>query len=689
MADSVEEEYDPLPLPLPPAGKAPAASAKPAAPASPAPSNPGRPSFGSAGKLPSVPPPPPPAAKKPARGSTEKRPPVNLPTPLPPPAAKKPASVPSPPPAPAQEVLSLDDDPAPAAPPPAKPAPDPEPPLATAAPEPAASGDPFAFAAALVTNPKGGSKAKQKAIDNEDHRPKAKSKEKGRDDADADEPEEGEGRRYVRPGAQKSGKVLLFAGVLGLVALGAAIAAVVVFTNKKPAEQVKSTEKKDEPPAPSPADLQPPDPKGGGDAKGGKKESSKTDPPKKDSNNPPKTNQKGGPTDPASGVGVLELPKNIKTFQFRPAPAKPAKVVQSPNEPAVKVEVPFDKVRRFFPPQNRVQDAVVVWQSNPGILGKGERITVDTYSGMTGGRIGRFEYDGDGRDTKCDASADGALFAAVTADGKVSVWNLADKSKPLDGFDPYADKPDHKKAGLAAVFFARDPKNLVTVSTAGAVHLFEVATKKQLGEFVPPNGVPGRVVLDKNVASEENRSSIVVAVGGVIYQVTTAAPLSVAWKLEQGEVGRSFGIAAFGTPGRIAYAFETDASGRKDRAILFCLPDAEPVVYRWQDRAGEPTGIRWAGTDMAVVGTTRGAVWVEAEGKVFNPLAMGEVPGGKALHAATDRAHWYLVPNPADPAKSLMLELGLPLGELIEFRDAVDNRQPLHTVRLDEKGLSR
>src|SRR5437762_3720307 len=121
------------------------------------------------------------------------------------------------------------------------------------------------------------------------------------------------------------------------------------------------------------------------------------------------TRQQGGAPAPTPAAPIPELPKTLTTSQFRPPPAKPAKAVQSPTEPAVKVEVPFDKVRRFFPPQNRVQDAVVVWQSNPGLLGKGERITVDTYSGMTGSRIGRFEYDGDGRDIKCDASADGSL----------------------------------------------------------------------------------------------------------------------------------------------------------------------------------------------------------------------------------------------------------------------------------------
>ena len=165
--------------------------------------------------------------------------------------------------------------------------------------------------------------------------------------------------------------------------------------------------------------------------------------------------------------------------------------------------------------------------------GAKESGTRSGYSGTTGKRVERFEYDGDGLDPMCDVATDGKRFAAITADGKITVWSLAEKTKALEGFDPYADKPEHKKAGLAGLFFARNSNNLVTVSTAGAVHLFEIATRKQIGEFVPPKSSAGRVVVGKNVAADDGRASVVLLAGGVVYQISTLAPLSVPWRLER------------------------------------------------------------------------------------------------------------------------------------------------------------
>jgi hypothetical protein len=269
------------------------------------------------------------------------------------------------------------------------------------------------------------------------------------------------------------------------------------------------------------------------------------------------------------------------------------------------------------------------------------------------------------------------------------VWNLADRTKALEGFDPYADKPIHKKAGLAAIYIPSNSKNFLTVSTAGAMHLFEIDTKKQIGEYIPENGTPGRIVQGKNIAAEESRSSVAVAIGGFIHQVRTL-DLKLSWKLElRGEAGRSFGLSVAGTPGRIAYAFETDADNKKERAILFCQPNGEPTLFRWQDSAGEPVSVNWSGTECTVVGTTRGVVWFQydSEGKIFTPLAMAEVPNNKGFHETTERAHWYLIANPKDPAKSLMLELAIPIANLLNYLNLAAAKQPLDTLRLDSKGL--
>ena len=199
-------------------------------------------------------------------------------------------------------------------------------------------------------------------------------------------------------------------------------------------------------------------------------------------------------------TGSIKLDSSLKTFSLR-LPNNKLQLVQKPSttNPNIAVDVPFEKVKRFFPAGNRLQDdVVVVWQSNPAFMGSGERLSVNTYSGSTGFKAGSFEFDGDGKDLKCDASADGKTFI-IALDGKVTIWNLTDKTRPLEAFDPYAekDKEVHKKAGLAAVYFpanaaaASNPTNFITVSTAGAIHLFDIATKKSVAEYIPKGGAAG------------------------------------------------------------------------------------------------------------------------------------------------------------------------------------------------------
>jgi len=567
--------------------------------------------------------------------------------------------------------------------------------------------------------------------DNERDRKKEKAKDKDKDkdtdkkrarDDDGDEPEEGEGRRYVRPGEQKaSKKMMLIALLMGTLAIGAVVAAVVVSRNqakevekakkdeqaKKDAEQAQKDEqaRKDAeqakidaiPKDPPKKDKEPKDPP--------KKDKEPKDPPKKDKEPkdpvvvpPPKKDKE--PKDPVvppkkEDRTFLMLDPKLKPFQLRPATPKPELIQRpTPGQPLLQVDVPIDKVKRFYGTKNRVaQDPVVVWVANPGVNTKGEKIAVDTYSGTTGAKVNRFDYDGDGFGVKCDVSPDGKRFVAAGVDGKITVWNLADKTKTLDGVDPYADKPDHKKAGVGAVFFAGKGERLFVVSTAGAVHLFDIATNKTLDSVFVPVGslVAGRVMQGKSVAADDGRSSLVLAVNGAVYQVAGDTTLSVSQKIDlKGEVGRSLGIGVFGNPGRIVYAFETEE--KKEKALLVALKADKFDVIRWQDAAGEPSAIAWAGGDLAIVSTTRGALWIDYgdENKRLQPLALADVPGGKAVHAATESAHWYLVADPANPARSLGVEITTPFEGLLAFRAAAEAKMPsLHTVRLDDKGLSK
>jgi hypothetical protein len=636
-----DDEPVPMALPVPESE----ADLTPLPPAS----NPGRPAIDPAST-------PPPASRTPARPADGLKPrskPKAQPLATPPAPKTAVAKPVEPVPPPAAEVLSLDDEPPP----------EPEP-----LPGSEAAGDPFAFAAPPAPVPKGGSKPRQKGLDS--------AKESRGPAGDDEQPRRG----YVRPGERKSGRrPLLLAGLLGAAAVAAAVGGVVVFNNRQtPAEQAKEDEKPGETPAPAPP--------GAGDEKGkdgsAPKREKGTNP--KDKGAAPKAEPKRPA--PAAPAGKYLLPPGARALRIRDAGAR-TELTQEPSGTPIEVEVPSPAVRRFFAADDRVnRDVVVVWQVREGE--PGARFGVDTYSPTTGQRVGRFEYDGDGPGPKCDVSADGKLFAAVTAGGTVGVWNVADRSPVLEGFDPYADKPEHKKAGLAAVFLAAEGNHLVTVSSAGAVHLVDTATRKPLAEFVPPDGTAGRVVAGKNVAADADRRSVVLAVGGIIYQVEAAAGLHVAWKLDLGgAVDRPLGIAAAGVPGRIALAVELGPDDEKQRALLFCLPNERPVVYRLPVDAGEPAGVNWSGTSLAVVPTARGALWVQVDDKVFVPLAMADCPAARGLHAATESYHWYLVGDPKDKDRSRLLALSLPPARFLDFLRAAEKKEPLESPRLDEKGL--
>jgi hypothetical protein len=692
MAGAVEELAPPSPPANPFDFGRPAASAKPVA-TSPSPSNPGRPAFGSAAKHPAA---PPPAATDPSRAAKESGSKPKAPSIAPPPPPAKSAAKKPPPPPPAQEVLSLDDEPAPA-PPVGKPAPTQEPEAPVAGP--AASDNPFAFGTGPAQTPKHGSKAKQKALDDDDEPPRTKGR--GQQTDDEDEPEEQEGRRYHRPGGQKSNKMLLYAGVLGLAALGTAVAAVIVFVNKsKPPEPTKPSEKKEEPPAQPP--TQPPtdppkvdpkvDPKI--DPKVGPKIDPKVDPkvdPKIDPKVDPKPLSDPGP---APGLPRLQLAGKLRTFKVSPPADKPAD--SDRGRGAMVLEVPVAGVKQVFPPaQVGVSDTYVLVQLNPGSGGVGERLALDAI-GPAGRRFARIEYDGDGQEPKlCDLhrSKDGHRFVAAVG-GKLTLWDVEKQAKLFDDIDPYAEKPEHKKAGLAAVFCTPDPNRVVTVSTAGAALLYDFRAGKPVSEFVPANGAPGRVALGRSVAVDPGGEVFAVAVGGVLYQVKTDATLTLLRDHKLGgDVGRSLGLAVETTPGKMMYVFETVSAPkatRKDRAVMFLTgADAKPIYFRWPDAAvGEPTGALWMDESAAVV-TAQGVVWfyVLKLDRSVSAMAYVQPKGGKAGYSSFEHFFWSVVPHPTNPAQSVALAISMPPDDWAVYVDRFAEGQALPTLRLDDKGL--
>ncbi len=526
---------------------------------------------------------------------------------------------------------------------PAKPAPSPAAPEVlslddepVSSPAPAAAGDPFAFSAEHAPVKKPASKPKATGLT--DEKPKSA------------EPAE---RRYVRPGERQSNKTLLYAGILGVAALVTAVAAVIAFVNKgKPPEQVKVPEKKEEPPEPAKDVGRKPEPQ----------------------------------------VLAFKLAAGAKTFKLNPAAEK--SVVTDKARGGGAFEVPFASIKRLFPPaQIGISDTHLVVQTNPGVDGKGERLALDAI-GPTGTRVARIEYDGDGQEPKlCDLyrSKTGHRFVAA-AGGKLTLWDVDKKEKLFDAVDPFAEKPEYKSAGLAAVFCTSDPNRVVTVSTAGAAILFDFIASKAVAEFTPSNGTPGRVALGRSVACDGKGESFAVVVGGVIYQVKSDATLSVVRKYELGEVGRSLALAVEVRRARF-FTRSRRLRVRKNRkaqavVVLPAGAGARPTVFRWADAAGEPVGALWAEHTGGVI-TNRGVMWFYPFEKVIAPIAFVQPKNEKGSYFSFDQFFWAVLPHPTKADQSIAVPVTMPPDDFSAFINAFETNQPLPTLRIDDKGLSK
>jgi hypothetical protein len=467
----------------------------------------------------------------------------------------------------------------------------------------------------------------------------------------------------------------------------AAIAGVVYVKNqKKEQEQAQKEEKKDEkqneipveqlggaaaPGAPAGPTTPNPEPK------------EKIDPKGKDPNPNPPIPVPG----PTSGRPALTLGK-LKAYTVGTPSAKP-ELTDKPRAGGI-LDVPLASVKRVFPPADaKTGDTCVLVQTVAGVSGKGEKLALDSYT--PAGTRARLEYDGDGSQVPIAdvfSSSTGLFFLASNA-GKLSVWSVVDKKPIAEGISPYAEKPEHAKAGLAAAFFAADPNQVVTVSTAGAVLLYDLKMNKAVSEFIPPNGTPGTVALSRSVAKASDNKSVVVAVAGVLYQLQATPGLQLLRKHDlEGDVGRSLGIGASGSPGRLLYAFETT---KKQKAIL-CLPlgeKAERIIYSSPVMIGDPKGAFWAHDTSGGIITDQGVLWFEEDEGKIQPMAFVQPTAGAGKYAGNEQFFWYVVAHPKDATKSVLVALSVPFNDFTDYLKFFPANKPLRTLKIDGNGLSK
>ncbi|MFO0796707.1 MAG: hypothetical protein U0804_04465 [Gemmataceae bacterium] len=591
-------------------------------------------------------------------------------------SAVVPAPVLKPPPPPDDDIPSAtavdDDEPFPAS------VADDEPLPAAVADEPPA--DPFAFSAAPAKKDKTPRAEEPPTADAGDPfsfspaaAPKAARKPRDADDED-DAP-----APRKKPAAKGGGgliKVAVAAAVFALVAGGVVAGVLVYLANSKPGEVAKGDgkdTKKLDPPANEPAP--PPE---------------KEEPPAKAK----ETKGSKGTTTPAVGKGtkgskgsgaMLALPAG-KPLTFPPRPAAP-KDPAAPASNPVPLAVPFAEVRRFFPPGVRDAEIGVVWRSAAGFQGAGEKLTLTLFSADSGRETAKVEADGDGAaDPACDLSADAGTFAVGNrTTGRVTVWDVKKKAKKLDAFDPFAAKPEHKAAKLAAVYLTQPPDKLVTVTSAGVVTVWDVATKAEVGEFVPPRAAPGKVVAGRGTAVMTNRQGVVVAVGGAVYTVSAGGAGGAVAELG-GDVGRSLALSV-SPAGRVVYAFETDADGKKEKAVAHMSEGKTGPILRWPADAPEPTAAWWAGDRVAAVSAGPGTAVVIDADEGFRVQGVVRAAEDKMASALTESL-WGLIPMAGDAKRCAAVEMGLPLpggGDLIGPASA----RPIGSLVLDLRGLSQ
>lgn len=675
-----------------------------------------------------VAPPPPPApaapAAKPTFGAAKAAPPAAKPAvPPPPPAPVAKAAPPPPPPAPAPEPVAevIEDDaddspfafgggaPAPAKKkgakeePPAKKEKDAKPkaeepapaPKKKAAPKPAKSEDdddapavdpnnPFTLGA-LLDGPPSPPEPKKKKRGDDDDEPKAKKAKKG----DGDEPEEETGG-YRRP-EERGGKgmAVLITLVVGGLALALGGAAVVRYMKDKRADAELIAEakrkadeeaaKKKEDPYASTTPNGPVDPKKDPDPK----------PSDKKGPDPKPKEKELGP----SGKPMVGAPK-LKPVTVAPVGDK----LTSSDKPkdGLVIDSALGAVRRVFPRAKATDDLYVLVQTNPGAGGAGEQLALDVYTASNArDAAGRIDFPGDSVPQPIAdlVTAPGGTFFLSGQLGKLHVWHVGEKRKVADGVDWYADKAAHRNAGLAAAFLTPDGKQAVTVSTAGAVLLVDLASGKAVSEFVPEHGAVGRVSLGTSVAKADGGASLAVAVAGVVYQVKLATGLEVVRKLDLGgDVGRSLGVAATGAPGRILYAFETSDNGKKDKVVAVLPLDDKgkgPQFFGFPTGAAgsEGKGAVFAGGELAGAITDKGAVWFDDdEGKIVPLTATVPTAPGQFYGSASNI--WYAIPHPKQPTKTVLAAISAELNDREELKKNFAANKPLTALRVDAEGAS-
>ncbi|MBX9584861.1 MAG: hypothetical protein K2X87_31540 [Gemmataceae bacterium] len=456
-----------------------------------------------------------------------------------------------------------------------------------------------------------------------------------------------DGPRRRRSRRSGLGRQLLAVAVFGLAA-GGAVGAVLLYLHLHPPRQQNPT------PGPEAAVIQ------------------LADPPAAE---PSATASGKTPAKPKVAGPAPDTFPNARPVAFQPLRDNP-EPFQAPLG-AVSLDVPSAAVRRVFPPARPDADPAVLWESRAAFQGVGRRLSLTLFSPQTGQKVGGVEFDAGPTDPVCDLSTDGSRFAAA-AGSRVTVWDVKTGARVWDWLDLSADRPADRPQQVVGLTFAA-PDRLAVVDAGGRVRVWNVAARTVAGEFA----LPGPPIGPAPVAATPGRGTVVVVTTAGVFAVRVRDEVAGTRVAGPGPADRLPLVVAVSAGGKVAGVWGTPRE-KPGWLVVAHRPDGKDVAYQWPGGVGEPVSVGWCGEGVVSVGTSIGAaVWFEAEGDTFRPLAVARVPGDRAIHATAEE-HWSLLPGP--DGRSVLVGYAMPPQGLVDPLEPGKNRSH-PAVWLDARGL--
>ncbi len=409
------------------------------------------------------------------------------------------------------------------------------------------------------------------------------------------------------------------------------------------------------------------------------------------------------PADPRPGIPIAPKPPKVAlipptapeppamtapTFVLPKAPAGKTELVAKKKE-TISLELPAAAVRgvRFASADPPV--AAVLWRSVEGFQGAGAKDTVDIYATRTLRRSDRVDFSADGftGSRAFDVSPGGDRIAIEGPPGKLTVYDVAKKEAAIDGIDPFAGAAG-RVLPITAIRFVT-PDSVAVFDAAGSIDVYNVASKDRTSSS------PAAPPLDKKApaaVSDVVNGKVFVFVRGTVtpYSPATGASAGPAIPIGDPEIV-PLGVAVDPTGKRVAVAYRATKAEPPHALTIVSLTGAKALTLPLPVDFGIPTGVRFAGSDAAVVvlGNDSSALLYDLEGNAM--VGYLKRPGEPAVQIpdGTPGRYWWIVPDPTDPKKSVFATIEMPFDDYFKLAGEAKGDKKLHYLVPRADGLGK